>query len=332
MSQADLARRADLSTKHVNQIISGAASITAETALRLERVTSIPARFWTNLEAQYKEDRSRIEETENLEADLPWLKSLPIKELQRRGVLSKTSGVDLLREVLGFFGVANPEAWSTVWATPTAYRKSRVHESDPFALASWLRIGELSALEIPAMPFDRAGLRGAIHELRSLTTLRVDEWHPRLVARCAELGVVVVFEPEIPGSRICGAVRWIDSEKALIVMSLRHRWADVFWFSFFHEIAHVLLHDRKRLTFVDGPPGDGEDDELEREANAFSSRTLIPTEFDSRLPELRTRDAITKFAEEIGIHPGIVLGRLQHDKVLGYNQLNDLKERYVFSI
>ena len=151
----------------------------------------------------------------------------------------------------------------------------------------------------------------------------------RLVARCAELGVVVVFEPEIPGSRICGAVRWIDSEKALIVMSLRHRWADVFWFSFFHEIAHVLLHDRKRLTFVDGPPGDGEDDELEREANAFSSRTLIPAEFDSRLPELRTRDAITKFAEEIGIHR-VSLGRLQHDKVLGYNQLNDLKETVRF--
>ena len=132
----------------------------------------------------------------------------------------------------------------------------------------------------------------------------------------AQLGVVVVFEPEVPGSHVCGAVRWIDSDKALVIMSLRHRWADVFWFSFFHEIAHVLLHDRKRLTFVDGPPEDGEDDQSEIEANGFAARTLIPSEYDGTLNQLNSKQDIQRFADEIDIHPGIVLGRLQHDGIL----------------
>ena len=291
----------------------------------------MPARFWTNLEAQYREIRSRQDESAALEADLPWLMELPIAHLQKRGLLAKATGVDLLREALAFFGVATRDAWKTVWATPTAYRKSRVHDSDPYSLAAWLRIGELESVSVDAEPFDRRALRDAIPRLRSLTTLEPKAWHPQLVAICAAAGVVVVFEPEVPGSRVCGAVRWIDSDRALVMMSLRYKWADVFWFSFFHEIAHVLLHDRKRLTFVDGPPENGEHDELELEANAFASRTLIPTEFDSILPELRTKAAIRSFAAQIGVHPGIVLGRLQHDRHLPFSRFPELKAKYEFA-
>lgn len=332
MSQADLARRTGLSTKHVNQIIVGAASITAETALRLEKVTGVSARFWTNLEAQYREARSRLEESAALEADIPWLKDVPVKHLQKRGLLPRVSGVELVRAALAFFGVATRDAWTTVWAAPTAYRKSRVHDSDPYALATWLRIGELEATSVETKPFDRRALRDAIQQLRQLTTLAPDDWNPRLITICASVGVVVVFEPEVPGSRVCGAVRWLDSDRALVMMSLRHKWADVFWFSFFHEIAHVLLHDRKRLTFVDGPPENGEHDDLELEANAFASRTLIPTEYDHQLPLLRTTAAIRAFAEEIDIHPGIVVGRLQHEGHIPFSRFNNLKARYEFAV
>jgi HTH-type transcriptional regulator/antitoxin HigA len=114
-------------------------------------------------------------------------------------------------------------------------------------------------------------------------------------------------------------------------MSLRHKWADIFWCSFFHEIAHVLLHHRKRLTFVDGPPKNGDDDELELDANSFAARTLIPHDSDAILPSLRSRSAVRAFAASVGIHPGAVVGRLQHDGLLTYNQFNDLRVRYEFA-
>jgi HTH-type transcriptional regulator/antitoxin HigA len=248
MSQAELSRRTGLSTKHINQIIGGEASITPETALRLEKVTKIPSRFWTNLESQYRELVTRQEEAELLEADLPWLDELPISELKQRGYLSKTTkDVDLLREVLTFFGVANRSAWSQVWAKPTAYRVSRVHDVNNQSVAAWLRIGEIEAAKSEAKPFDRKKLRGLIPKLRSLTLLDVSDWPGQLFDSCASVGVSIVFEKEISGSRISGVARWIDNDRALVQMSLRYKWADVFWFTFFHEIAHVLLHDRKRL-------------------------------------------------------------------------------------
>jgi HTH-type transcriptional regulator/antitoxin HigA len=202
---------------------------------------------------------------------------------------------------------------------------------NPHALAAWLRIGEIESKEVEAEPFSRNGLREMLPELRSLTLLSVSEWGPQLIALCASVGVVVVFEPEIPGSRICGVARWIGSDRALIQMSLRHRWSDIFWFSFFHEVAHVLIHDRKRLTFVDGPPKGGDDDELELEANAFASNLLIPDGYNGVLATLTTRKSIEAFAADIGVHKGIVVGRLQHDRIVLFSQFNDLRERYVFS-
>jgi HTH-type transcriptional regulator/antitoxin HigA len=332
MSQAELARRMGLSTKHVNQIIVGDAPISPETALGLEKVTKIPARFWTGLEAQYREITTRQAETELLEADLPWLNDMPVNELKKRGFVDGSAkGVDLLREIFSFFGVANRSAWSEVWAKPTAYRMSRVHDINPQSVAAWLRIGEIRAEEANANSFDRKKLRTLIPELRSLTLLDVEEWHPQLITLCASVGVVVVLEPEIYGSRISGVVRWIDSDKALVQMSLRYKWADIFWFTFFHEIAHVLLHDRKRLTFVDGPPKNGNGDDLEVEADLFASRTLIPQGSVGQLPLLRSTTSIREFASSIGVHPGIVVGRLQHDALVPFNHFNELRDRYEFT-
>src|SRR5437870_13592790 len=64
LSQAELAMRANLSTKHVNQIIQGVAPITFETAIILERVTGLPAAFWNRREADYREGLLRAKRPE----------------------------------------------------------------------------------------------------------------------------------------------------------------------------------------------------------------------------------------------------------------------------
>ena len=328
MTQSDLATRTGLSTKHINQIIKGTAPVTAETAILLERTTGVAAVVWANLESAYQVDRSRAKEGERLVLDLHWLKSLPVAELVKKKRIRKTdSPVETLREMCNFFGVADKASWDALWQRPTAYRRSRVFTSDPGAVAAWLRIGEIEAARISCQPFDKAALRAALDDLRGLTREQDPQvWTPRLRALCQEVGVAVVFEPEISGARVAGATRWIQPEKALIQLSLRHRWSDIFWFTFFHEIGHLLLHSKKDVFINDPGPHSG----AESEADAFAAQLLIPREYEARLGSLQTDGDVRSFAHDLGIGPDIVVGRLQFEKRWAYNRGNNLKRRFVF--
>lgn len=329
LTQAALAKRTGLTTKHINQIIQGVAPITPETALMLEKVTAVPARLWNRLEANFRETLLRLEQRKVRPAEAAWLKSLPLAELIRRGHISANRDqATRLQEVLAFFGVASVQAWKMVWLDPqAAFRKSPAFASKPEAVASWLRIGQIAAQEKECRPFDREGFRRSLGELRSLTMKRPEEFGPQLVSACSDSGVVLVIEPEIPGARASGATQWLSPIKAMIMLSLRYHWADQFWFSFFHEAGHILLHGKRRV-FVDGSKTQGVDEDA---AHDFAASVLIPPDRESELKQLRTSPDILRFSKAIGIAPGIVVGRLQREGILGYNQLNRLRERYVFA-
>lgn len=329
MTQTQLAKRTGLSAKHVNQIINGSAPITTETALLLERATGVAARVWSNLEIAYREHELRKEEESTLLQDLGWLEELPVKELIKRGKVEPSDRpVDVLRSVCKFFGVANRHAWDLLWHKPTAYRTSKAFKSDPGAVAAWLRIGELEAAEIECEPFDRALLMTSLEELRALTLDREPKrWWPILRDTCANAGVAVVAEPEVKGARINGAARWLAPDKALVQLSLRHRWSDIFWFTFFHEMGHLLIHSKKDAFINDVGTHGG----AEQEADGFASQVLIPRRHEPQLVQLSTEGDVIEFAEALGISPGIVVGRLQHDKLWPFNRGNDLKQRFVFS-
>jgi HTH-type transcriptional regulator / antitoxin HigA len=329
MTQSDLAVRSGLSLKHVNQMIQGGAPITHETALTLEKVTGVRARLWNGLESNYRDRLARTEDSKLLAAESEWLRSLPITELRRRGYLStKGDPGTALQEVCRFFGVANKQAWENVWSQPLAsFRKSKAFQSDAAALAAWLRIGELEASEIECEPFDARKFRESLQEIRSLTRMPVEKWVSNVVGICASAGVAVVFVPEITGARASGAARWLTPNKALIQLSLRHKSDDHLWFSFFHEAGHLLLHSKKQTFVTD----DRTKDLSEDEANEFSSSYLIPKRFDAELATLDSDESIRSFAKKLGIAPGIVVGRLQKEGILKWNQRNNLKRRLKFA-
>ena len=134
-----------------------------------------------------------------------------------------------------------------------------------------------------------------------------------------------------PKARANGATRWLSPTKALIQLSLRHKWEDIFWFSFFHEAGHVVLHRKKEVFLETGgrksaAQADPAFKRLEDEADRFASRTLIPTGFDRRLRRASLED-IEDLAQHIGVAPAIVVGRLQHDGVLPYHQGNHFRGR-----
>ena len=333
MSQKELAERSGRPLKTINEIIQGKAAITAETALQLERVTGVPASFWNNAQRNYEANLARLAETTALEKDIEWLHSFPVAPLCKLGWVPKLADpVEQLRALLGFFGVAGVEEWRQLWQQPdVAFRKSRAFDAHPMAVASWLREGERQAQRVATAPFDKEKFTAALHEIRRHTTSAPDTFEPTMKRLCAEAGVALVFVPEVPGTRAFGATRWLTPDKAILQLSLRGRAEDLLWFTFFHEAAHILRHG-KRDVFIESPEGTADEatSRKEEEADAFAADFLIPCAHYSELLALRpfTAAKIERFAAQLQLAPGVVVGRLQHDKQLPFHHLNGLKRRF----
>jgi len=88
-TQEDFAKRMGYSTKHISLLINGKASITQDTALKLERVIGGTAGFWMNREIQYRENLHRLQESEKLEKWVYWLDEVPVKDLMKSGNIKK---------------------------------------------------------------------------------------------------------------------------------------------------------------------------------------------------------------------------------------------------
>lgn len=326
MKHSDLAERTGRPIKTISEIINGKTAITTETALQFEKVLGVPARFWINRERNYQEWKAREAEREELEKQISWMTNFPLREMVKLGWINKfDDAVMQLVEILSFFSIASPDQWSSVWeGTSVNYRRSPAYTSNPYIASVWLRQGELEAQDVQCESYDANRFREALLEIRSLTTRDPEEFVPAMTQLCAEAGVAVVFIHELPRLRTSGATRWLTSNKALIQLSLLYKRDDQLWFTFFHEAGHILKHGKKDV-FLEGA---GVEDEKEEEANKFAEDILIPpSEYRKFTPSgyhFSEADVI-QFAEQIGIAPGIVVGRLQNDGYLPRTHLNHLK-------
>ncbi len=331
MSQAELAERIGRTKKTVNEIIKAKAPLLPETAIQLERVLGIPARFWTNAEANYRQFLARQEEARRLSEQREFLKELPTAQLEKAGWLPKRSDpVSRLRDVLQFFGVASPDALSQIGKEKClAFRRSAAHEVDQYALLAWLRIGEIEAQEIQCAPYDSKKFRQALQTVRGLSNTSVPDAAPQMVRACADSGVALVYVPEISGCRAWGVTQWISPEKAILQLSLRGKTDDQFWFTFFHEAAHILLHPKKDI-YVEM---DDQQDDREQEAYAFARDILIPPQDWKRVALARPRSAneIRIWAARLNVPPGVLVGRLQYERMLPWTHLNALKVKLRFA-
>jgi len=331
MAQAELARRSGRPAKTINEIVKGKTEITPETALQLELVLGVPASFWLRREQLYRESLARTEERTHLAKHLGWLDQIPYQEMiSKCWIRHFPDTLAQLKEVLRFFGITSPEQWDSVVPPQVSFRQSQARPINEAAVVAWLRQGELLAHELECEPYDETKFRKSLTEIRSLTLETPDVFVPLLRSKCAASGVAVIFVPQLKNTGISGATRWLTSNKALIQLSLRYKKNDSLWFSFFHEAGHILLHG-KREVFLE-PEGQGESNHKEKEADTFAADFLIPPNNMERIKEKIqlsdlhiSLDDIRAFADEIGVAPGIVVGRLQHDHLMPFTHGNHLK-------
>jgi HTH-type transcriptional regulator/antitoxin HigA len=340
-SQRDLARRTGLAPKTISEICSGKAPISPATSITLEKAFRRPAHFWLNLQLQFDEDRARRRASTGIGRWEEWARKFPLAKMAQYGWLevqeSRRPKVDAL---LSFLGVSSPESWNEVWdANRVAYRQTRKFVRSPEAVSAWVRAAELAALELSLdfHDFDAEVLKASVPALRHQTRNAADKFVPQVQSACATAGVAVVWIPELPHTGISGCARWLSDKRALVALTLRYRTDDQLWFSFFHELGHILLHRRRHGFILDNAAEDLADEivdpemqRYEEEANRFAADTLIPpdrlTEFIKK--KEFTNETILHFSDDLDLGPGIVVGRLQKEGLLAYHQGNRLKRTF----
>jgi HTH-type transcriptional regulator/antitoxin HigA len=287
------------SASNAAAIIKGRVEITIDLAQQLATALGPSASFWMTRESQYRTDLARLSP-------------------DSAKTVAANQGIHLSRGLVRRAATPPPMA---------AFRTSPSFESQPAAVAVWLREGEQKSTALNCMPWKPEVFRSELPSLRSMTRIKDPRiFLPDLRERCRACGVAVVVARTPSGCRASGATRFLSPQKAMILLSFRYLSDDQFWFTFFHEAGHLLLHNIHSL-FLEGVAAVSEEDE--REANTFSERILIPDSYQTSFSSLILgARSIVAFAKELGISPGIVVGQLQHFGRIKRSHFNGLKVRF----
>ncbi len=331
MTQKQLAERIGKVPKTINEIVKGKSSISPDMALHLEKVFDVKAATWNSLDKSYQEYLVEVKELKNFERSYGWLDVIPYKEMIKKGWIKDSNDKsNTIRLLLKFFGVASPIQWQVIYSKHVvAYRKSPVFKSDMGAVSAWLRQGEILAHDINCNTYNASDFKKALIKVRELSNENPNIFVKKLQDLCAECGIAVVFVPQLTGAKVSGATRWVSKDKAIIQLSLRYKSNDHLWFTFFHEAAHILKHKKNKLFLKEIDVIN----KIEDEADKFARDFLIPPSDYKFLVKNKpySQTKTKEFARNIGIAPGIVVGRLQHDKLLPFTHLNSLKVRFKWS-
>ncbi len=335
-SYAECARRCELPPKLISEIASGKAPIEPSTALQFEKVLGMDADIWLGMEQRHRLFQARKAERKETVAKADWAQNFPVKELVKFGKIQAAKLTDdVVHKVLSFFGVASIEAWESSYGlTGVAWRRSQGLKNERAALATWLRFGEIEAVEQRCSRYSKTKFWKAVRQIRRLTREPDPQISlPQARKLCNEAGVVLAMVPPLQKVTVSGAAYWLTPQKAVVQLSGSHSSDDQLWFSFFHEAAHILLHNKKSI-FIEAEEGsDDSHREQETEANAWAANHLIPNRDWKRFVDGAqfSKESVVEFAERQNVAPGIVVGRLQHEKFLSRrSSLNSLKKRYTW--
>ena len=329
MTQLDLANKTGINKKTINEIIKGKAPITTSTALKLEYVFNIPASFWNNLESSYRESLEREKDLQSIKEDEKYLINIPYTEMARRNWdwIEKTrDSYEKVVNLRKFFSVASL-GFDTELKKKLAFRKSNNEKCSYESLYCWLRYGEIQSNKDEYPKYDIEKLKENSNKIRELANKSFLEQYENIKRILKECGVALIFEPHLPNTYVNGVSYKVMCDKAIIMISDRGKKDDILWFTLFHEIAHLIKHSKKEV-FIDLE--DTESNNIEVEADEFARNILIPDNIYNRFVQsniIFNERIIRDFSNKNNISTGIVVGRLQKDGMINWNQFNNLITR-----
>lgn len=322
MSQKEFAARMDMTEKHISRLINGEVQLTPDVAVRLEMVLGIPAQFWNRLESIYREKIVRANEENKMDEDIELSKKLPYKEMvANKWVAESRNPVERVIHLRKYFEVVQLKLIERGYIPNIACRRLATTEKADLALIAWAQKAKLEARSIKTQPIDLGRLNSEVPKIRAMTKENPEKFCSDLIEILSNCGIALVFLPHIGGSFLHGAT-FYDGNKIVVGLTVRGKDADRFWFSLFHELGHIILGHIGKIN--------GTSDENERDADEFAKEILIPSDlfYDFAGEKDFSKEKMIKFASNIGIDVGILVGRLQKEGYIPYNWHNDLKIKY----
>ena len=322
MSQKEFAARMNMSEKHISKLINGDVQLTPETAVRLETVLGVPAKFWNNLEAIYREKVIKAEAENAMDTDAEIAKQFPYNEMAKYGWVPVAADVkEKVIYLRKYFEVVELTLLGNEQITRIACRRLAITEKSDLALMAWAQEAKIKARDIRTSSISIKRLITAMPQIREMTVLKPKEFCPGIKKCLADCGIALVFLPHLKGSFLQGA-SFMDGNKVVVGLTVRGKDADRFWFSLFHELAHIALGHIEQLN--------GTSNADEKAADKWSEDTLITADAFEKFREEKdySEESVVRFARKQGIAPGIVVGRMQREGMIEYRVLNNLKEKY----
>lgn len=326
MSQKEFAARMDMSEKHISKLINGEVQLTSDVAFRLEMVLGVPAKFWSSLEAIYREKIIKAESENAMDADMEIAKQFPYGEMAKFKWIPETGNAkEKVLNLRKYFEVVELSLLGNGLITRIACRRLAITDKGDLALMAWAQAARIKARDMETEPVSIKRLIDIIPDLRRMTVLKPEEFCLKIKSCLAKCGIALVFLPHLKGSYLQGAT-FPDGNKIVVGLTARGKDADRFWFSLFHELAHIVLGHAGCVN--------GTSNEDEKAADLWAGNTLIPAEeFDIfKTKKDYSEQSICEFAKAQGIAPGIVVGRMQREGMIKYNAMNNLKEHYMISV
>jgi addiction module HigA family antidote len=323
MSRKEFAVRTGKPEKTIIAVLKEESSLTPEMAVLFEKVTQIPAKFWINKQARYNEYIARKKHQEAITEAIDWAKQFPYAEMAKLNwVISTRNAMEKTINLLNYFGVASHIAWEKLYLETelkVAAYTSLKQSHQPHAISSWLRQGEIQAKKIDAPDYDAKLLKHNIPTMRRLMVEQPANFFSQLQDLCLEAGVVLLFTPKLPKVPLSGSTRWINNTP-LIQLTARYKKNDSFWFTFFHELGHIILHGKKYIS-LENVDFVGADPEKEEEAHQFAIGHTFTREQEKEVLEndTITEQDIIDYAKKFDTHPAMIIGRLQHDGYIHYS-------------
>jgi len=323
MSIKEFALRTGKPEKTIIAVLKEESSLTPEMAILFENVTQIPAQFWINKQARYNEYVARKKQEEAIAAASDWTKEFPYAEMATyKWVPSTRNTEEKTVNLLNYFGVASHRAWEKLYLETelkVAAYTSLKQSHQPHAISAWLRQGELQAKPIKAPVFDVKKLKSNIQAMRQLMVEQPANFFEQLQELCLQAGVILLFTPKLPKVPLSGSTRWLNNTP-LIQLTARYKKNDSFWFTFFHELGHIILHGKKYIS-LENVDFAAVDPEKEEEAHQFAISLTFTSEQEKEVLQNTpiTEQDIIEYAKKFNTHPAMIIGRLQHDEYIPYS-------------
>ncbi len=324
ISQKELSIRTNFTEKHISTVINGRKSISADFAMNLEYALDIPASFWRNLQTNYDLELIAFNETNNIvKEEIKIAEEIESSVEKVLGIeINKKNISDAVLKLRQHLGISNLQSISSL--NSGFYRAQFTKNTSENIMYVWQYLCEKEVDGQTNKPLDKDKLKSNLENIKAVMHLEASKHVSVIQEILNDCGILFTVKKHVEKAPIKGLTVKTKKNQVMIAMTIYGKFVDMFWFTLFHEIGHVLYDD-----YLKDQSNLSKDSLIEQRANRFAADSLIdPIMYKEFIDKKDFSDvAIKKLSQQVGVLPTIVIGRLMYESNQ-WDFKNYLREKY----